>query len=55
MALGARRWFIIRCEMTISAFLNALSMALSSTDLPSGETPVPPGIGPMATLLGNFS
>ena len=30
-------------------------MAVSSTFEPSGATPVPPGIGPMATLLANFS
>ena len=51
IADGARRWFTIRCEMTISAFLNAASMAESSTS-PDALTPVPLGTSATARLFG---
>ena len=41
----------MRCDTTTSASANALSMALSSTVLPSGETPVPLGTRGTARLL----
>ena len=52
IALGARRWFIIRCEMTTSALANAASIAESSTS-PVALTPVPLGTSAIARLFGN--
>ena len=51
IAVGASRWFTMRCEMTTSAFANAASIAESST-APDALTPVPLGTSATARLFG---